>query len=798
MKISLKWLRELCPANLSDDEIARKLTLAGLEVEGRQTISIGPDVVAARVTSRDPVPGSDHLSLCKVDDGNGTHQVVCGAQNYQAGDIVPMARPGATLPNGMQIKKAKLRGVESNGMLCSERELGLSEDHAGLMILPPESKIGTRLDELLGLPDTVFEINVTPNRPDALSHLGVARELSALTGVPVATPKTKPSGAGSLPAKVEIQDAQRCPRYVALVIEGVRVGPSPLHVQERLRSCGVRPISNVVDASNLALLELGHPLHAFDLDQFEGAQIVVRRAREGEPMTTLDGKERKLTADDLVIADAKKPVALAGVMGGATSEVSDKTTRILLESAMFEPAGVRRTARRQALHTEASHRFERGMDEHSADEAAWRCAELIVQLSGGRILPGSIDVYPQPRELPKVYVRPARVSAVLGVTVSDAEVDRWLRALQLTPVGDGRWSVPSWRGDLRREIDCVEEIARLRGFDTIPVQVHKAGVGETASLDPARRAAQRGRAALSAHAIDEVVNYSFVPAADLAVLGAPEPMLVANPLTVEQGAMRTSMLAGLLRNVVFNLSRGSHDVRLYELGRVYLRERDPAHAEGALAWPAHEDRRLGIALAGVRGAKSWTGGGEPVDFFDLKGIVEDVLEALGIRAQPRFVPGRSAALHPASSAALELGGETVGQLGQIHPTVAARFELPASVWLAELDWDALLKAAAPVRPLSGVPKFPAVARDLAFVVDAGVAAEALLAEIRAADEQKLLEHVALFDVYRGPPVPEGRKSMAFGLSLRAEDRTLTDAEADALCARIRDRLKSKVGAEIRA
>jgi phenylalanyl-tRNA synthetase beta chain len=798
VKISLKWLRELCPTEIADDEIAKRLTLAGLEVEGRQQISIGPGVVAARVASREPVPGSDHLSICQVDDGKTTQQIVCGAQNYKAGDMVPMARPGAKLPNGMEIKRAKLRGVESNGMLCSERELGLSDDHAGLMILPASAKPGTPIDQLLGLPDTILELNITPNRPDALSHLGVARELSALTGTKLTEFSVKPAGTGTPPATVTVEDAQRCPRYVALVIEGVRIGPSPLHVQERLRSCGVRPISNVVDATNLALLELGQPLHAFDLDKLDGARIIVRRAQEGEPMTTLDGKERKLSADDLIIADARKPVALAGVMGGATSEISDATTRILLESAMFEAAGVRRTARRHALHTEASHRFERGMDEHAADKAALRCAELIVQLAGGRILPGSIDVYPAPRELPKVFVRPSRVSAVLGVEVPEAEVDQRLRSLQLVPVGDGRWSVPSWRGDLRREIDCIEELARLRGFDTIPVQIHMAGVGETAFIDPQRRATQAGRAALSAHGLDEVLNYSFVPAADLAALGAPEPIRVANPLTVEQGAMRTTLLAGLLRNLGHNLKRGSHDVKMYELGRIYLRESHPGHAEGPLAWPAHEPRKLGIALTGNRSVKSWTGGGEPLDFYDLKGAVSDVLETLGIFEGARFVAASRPALHPASTASLQLKGAVVGQLGQIHPTVAARFELPVNVWLAELDWDVLLQHAVRVRPLQGVPKFPSVTRDLAFVIDAGVVAESLLAEIRAADDQKLLEHVSLFDVYRGAPVPEGRKSMAFGLSLRAADRTLTDAEADALCTRIRERLKSKTGAEIRA
>jgi phenylalanyl-tRNA synthetase beta chain len=797
MKISLSWLRELCPVALSDDEIASKLTAIGLEVEGRERRAIGPGVVAAVVVTRSPISGSDHLSVCQVDDGAGTHQVVCGAQNYAAGDVVPMARPGATLPGGLEVRRAKVRGVESDGMLCSPRELGFSDDHSGLMILPRDVRVGTPIDELLGLPDTILEINVTPNRPDALSHVGIARELSAITGVGVRVPAAQPAGKGELPARIDIEDTQRCPRYVARVIEGVHIGSSPLHVQERLRACGVRPISNVVDATNLALLELGHPLHGFDLDRLAGRRILVRRAREGEPMTTLDGKERKLSADDLVIADGEKPVALAGVMGGQTSEVGEGTTRVLLESAMFDPAGIRRTSRRHALHTEASHRFERGMDERTAEVAANRCAELIVQLAGGRLLPGVIDVYPAPREPVKVMVRPGRVSAVLGVTIGDAEVDRWLRALQLVPVGDGRWSVPSWRRDLTREIDCIEEIARLRGYDTIPVTLHPAGIGETAAVAPQRRVTAHARAALSAHGFDEALNYSFLAEKDLAAVSTQRAIRLANPLTTEQGAMRTTLLAGLLRNVAYNLARGVPDVKLYELGRVYLPEPDARHPSGELAWPAHEPRRLGVVLGGARRTKSWNGGGDAADFYDLKGVVEDVLEAMGI-AESHYQLAAHPALHPASASALLVAGQTAGHLGQVHPAVAAHFEVPDGTYLAELDWEALLERSVALKQLRGVPRFPAVARDLAFVVDAGVPAEELLGEIRAADGAKLLERVTLFDVYRGAPVPEGRKSVAFGLSLRAPDRTLTDAEADALCTVIRDRLKARLGAEIRA
>jgi phenylalanyl-tRNA synthetase beta chain len=406
-------------------------------------------------------------------------------------------------------------------------------------------------------------------------------------------------------------------------------------------------------------------------------------------------------------------------------------------------------------------------------------------------------VYPAPREPVKVMVRPGRVSAVLGVAVGEAEVDRWLRALGLVPVGDGRWSVPSWRRDLTREIDCIEEIARLRGYDTIPVKLHPAGVGETAAISPRRRVTAQARTALSAHGFDEAVNYSFVAEKDLAVVSPQKPVRMANPLTLEQGAMRTTLLAGLLRNVGHNLARGVRDVKLYELGRVYLAEADPRHPSGELAWPVHEPRRLGLVLTGARRAKSWTGGGDAADYYDLKGSIEDVLEAMGI-SDLRFRPGPHAALHPSSATQLMVAGQLAGHLGQVHPAAAAHFEVPAETYLAELDWEALLEHSVALKQLREVPRFPAVARDLAFVVDTAVPAEKLLEEIRAADERKLLERVTLFDVYRGPPVPEGRKSVAFGLSLRALDRTLTDAEADALCAAIRDRLKARVGAEIRA
>jgi phenylalanyl-tRNA synthetase beta chain len=834
VKISVEWLSELLPVELPAEQIAARLTGVGFEVEGREerTLPGGEGgIVAALVRTRKPIEGSDHLSVCEVDDGAQRFQVVCGAQNYQAGDVVPLARVGAALPGGQTITRAKLRGVESAGMLCSARELGLSDDHSGLLILPRDTKLGTPLAALLGLPDTVLDVNVAPNRPDALSHLGIARELAALTGARLkvtgapapeapAAPRGKApkaaAGAGSAgaAARVDVEDAAGCPRYVARVIEGVRIGPSPLHLQERLRSCGVRPISNVVDATNLALLELGHPLHAFDLDKLAGGRIVVRRARAGEPMVTLDGKERALSEDDLVIADGERPVAIAGVMGGATSEVHAGTTRILLESAVFDPARVRRTARRHALHTEASHRFERGADERMAQQAADRCAELIVQLAGGRILPGSIDRWPAPKPLRRIWVRPARVRAVLGASVPDAEVETRLRSLGLVPLEEAGssaehrlWEVPSFRLDLTREIDCVEEVARQRGLDSIPIVLHPAGIGETAAESPAAVAVRRAREALAARGYDEVVNYSFLAEKDLLAL-APRtagvepvrPLRVANPLTVEQGALRTSLVAGLLRTLQRNLAHGASDVRLYELARVYLPQHDAAHPEGPLAWPVAEPTRLGLLAHGRAQPRFWAKQDESqVSFFDLKGLIEDLTSSLRLQ-DVSFAPAPASAapyLHPASAGLLRAGGEALGVFGELHPLVAAHFEVPQGVLVGELSWEGLAARARLVAQMGGVPRFPAVPRDLAFVVDAAVPAARALAEIRAADDKGLLESVELFDQYRGHQVPAGKKSLAFSLTLRAPDRTLTDPEADALCAAAAARLKASLGAELR-
>jgi phenylalanyl-tRNA synthetase beta chain len=803
MKISLNWLQELCPVALSDEEIARKLTAIGLEVEGRERRAIGGGVVAAVVVTRSPISGSDHLSLCQVDDGKGTHQVVCGAQNYAAGDVVALARPGARLPSGIEIRRTKVRGVESEGMLCSPRELGLSDDHAGLMILARDVPVGTPVDQLLGLPDTILEINVAPNRPDALSHLGIAREIAALTGAtlhPLEVKLAERSPPASDRARVRIDDAVRCPRYAARVIENARVGPSPRWMARRLESCGIRSINNLVDVTNYVLLEFGHPLHAFDLDRVGGAEIVVRTARPGEKLTTLDGKERTLDPDDLVIADRDRAQALAGVMGGGDSEVSGGTTRVLLESAYFQPASIRRTSKRHALHTEASHRFERGADIEAVPGALDRAAALIAELGGGVVLGGRIDVYPLKAKPRVVALRPDAPSKLLGAEVPVGEAERILSALGFAK-GQGGWTVPSWRVDVEREEDLIEEIARIRGYHTVPSVLPR----EPADLlpEPAdREVEQRVRGALMGAGFVEVVSYSFVAPSELpwttvrpyAELGAPvDAIALRNPLSVEQSVMRTSIYPGLLRALSHNVRHQVDSVRLYESGRTYA----PNPRGGVDHQPvATEIAHVAGVLAGLRAGRTWTSPDARIDFFDAKGAVEAILASLGI-AGARFVPVEMSPYHPRASARVELaGGEVVGTLGELHPRSAKALDVPQGAFLFELEVDPLVRAAQ-LRPKNRpLARFPSVLRDIAVVVDAQLSAEEVRRVILDAG-RPLVEDARIFDVYTGKPIPAGRKNLAFALSYRSEERTLTDAEVNDAHARIVDEVNRRLGGSLR-
>ena len=802
MRISLAWLAAYVPLP-PPEELARRLTAVGLEVEAVERVGASLDgVVAARILSSQRHPSAEKLSVCQVEAGAGTVQVVCGATNWKVGDVVPLATPGTRMPAGHRIDRASLRGVDSQGMLCSAKELGLDEDASGLLILPGDAEPGTPLARVLGIEDVVLEVNVTPNRPDALSHLGIAREVAAATGVEVTSPEAglrQEAPAASTLLKVIIEAPDRCFRYSARVIEGVRIGPSPAWLARRLEACGVRSISNVVDATNFVLLERGQPLHAFDLDKVAGAQIVVRMARAGEKMVTLDGVERTLSPDDLVIADRDRASALAGVMGGGDSEISAGTSRVLLESAWFEPTGVRRTARRHGLHTEASHRFERGVDPEGVVAALDRCAAMIATLSGGTVRRGAVDAHPHRRKPVDVTLPWTRPGEVLGMPVSRKEARAALLSLgfELTATGprSGKFRVPSWRLDVTREEDLIEEIVRLRGYDAIP-ETLPVIVSDTPAPPREAVVTERIRQALEGAGFSEAVNFSFVAPGDLAPLGASggKGIPLRNPISADLAVMRGSLVPSLLKGLAYNRRQRVEEVRLYEIANTY----HPRAADAADDAPAREEMRLAGVASGRRHPVGWSSGGDPLDFHDVKGALESVLETLGIEGV-RWASGGASWLHPRSAATLSWAGAdgapvSLGVVGEVHPRVAAAFDLPRGVFAFDLSFAALSAAARTVRGHADVPRFPAVLRDLAVVVANEVEARAVLEGIRA---EPLVEDVTLFDVYRGAPIPEGRKNLAMAIRYRAGDRTLTDSEADSAHARIVERLKADLGAELR-
>jgi phenylalanyl-tRNA synthetase beta chain len=803
MRISLSWLAAYVPLPPAE-ELARRLTAVGLEVEAVERVGAALDgVVAARILSSERHPAAEKLAVCQVDGGAGPVQVVCGATNWKVGDVVPLATPGTRMPAGHRIDRASLRGVDSHGMLCSARELGLSEDASGLLVLPGDAVPGTPLAQVLGIEDVVLEVNVTPNRPDALSHLGIAREVAAATGATVAYPQAgllqqAPPASASLRVTVEAPD--RCFRYAARVVEGVRIGPAPSWLRQRLEACGVRSISNVVDATNFVLLERGQPLHAFDLDKVAGAEIVVRMARVGEKMVTLDGIERTLSPDDLVIADRDRASALAGVMGGGVSEISPETTRVLLESAWFEPTGVRRTARRHGLHTEASHRFERGVDPEGVVAALDRCAAMIAELSGGTVRRGAVDVHPHRRKPVDVVLPWARPGEVLGMPVSRKEARTALLALgfELRSTGpkNGKFRVPSWRLDVSREEDLIEEIVRLRGYDAIPETLPSI-LSTTPVVPLPAQILERTRLALEGAGFSEAVNFSFVAPGDLTPLApgnGPTGIPLRNPISADLAVMRSSLVPSLLKVLAYNRRQRVEDARLYEIANTYHPRGEGASDDA----PARETLRLAGVATGRRHPVGWSAGGDSIDFHDVKGALEALLETLGIEGA-RFVPGGATWLHPRSAATLEWtapGGAVValGMMGEIHPRVAAAFDLSRGVLAFDLSVEALIQAARLVTGHADVARFPAVLRDLAVVVANEVEARSVLDGVRA---EPLVEDVTLFDVYKGAPIPEGKKNLAMAIRYRAADRTLTDGEADGAHARIVERLKGELGAELR-
>ena len=801
MRVPLRWLAEWIDLP-AEDALLERLTQGGLEVEGVERV--GPDLSGVRVghvLAREQHPNADRLSLCRVDLGTGEPvEIVCGAPNVAAGQKVAVVSPGATLPDGRRLEKVRIRGVTSHGMICSARELGLADDDAGgILVLDPAAPVGAPLDQVLAAGDRVVEIALTPNRGDCASLLGIAREVRAHFGGVLRVPPTEPpeSGAPAVQAfRVEIEDAEGCPRYVGRLVRGVRVGPSPEWLRARLEAAGLRTINVVVDVTNLVLLEFGQPLHAFDAAQLRGGTVRVRRAAAGEKLATLDGETRALAPDDLVIADADRALALAGVMGGAETEVGERTRDVFLESAQFDPTRIRRTARRLGLHSEASYRFERQVDREGVRRACDRAARLLAELAGGAVARGVIEATGAPLDpVPVIALDPARANRLLGTALATDEIVALLARIDVA-VEDPRAAplrcrVPSWRNDLRRAVDLVEEIARIHGYDHIPTTMPRQPMAPVEE-SRARAVPAAARNALRAAGLLECMTLPFLSAAALDAVGlaADDPrrctVRVRNPLTEEEGALRTTLVPSILGVVRSNRSRQVERVRVFEVGRSF----HPG-APGALP-----DERLEL-VAAIAGSPEglWERGVTAPVFFELKGAAEQVLEELGLGA--RFTSGADAPWwHPAASASIEVGGRPAGGLGELHPDVAARFDLDGPCALLVLDLDALIAARPEARRFQEPSRHPRVRRDLAVLLPREAAAGAVLDALRATAGPHLVE-AGVFDRYEGPGVPADRVSVAFRLLFQRSDRTLTDAEVGRAVERVVAMLADRFGGELR-
>ena len=804
MRILLSWLSDFVTWSGSAEALAERLALAGFPVESLEEVGrLDRRIRAGCLVSVEPHPGTDKLWVCRVDVGETAPVVVVsGAPGLAAGQCVPVALPGSRLPGGRDTRVATFAGVESAGVLCSEAELDLGDDASQVLLLPSDASPGTPLVELGGIADTVLELEVTSNRGDCLSILGVAREVAAVSGVRLRHPRPRPRETGTPAASdvgVRVESADLCPRYCARLVRAVTVAPSPLWLRLRLRRAGMRPVNVVVDATNHVMLERGQPLHAFDWERLAEHRIVVRRAAAGERLVTLDGVERALDPADLVIADARGPVALAGVMGGQASEVTAATRTLLLESAFFTPSAVRRTARRTAVASEAAYRFERRVDPAMVVEALDCAAALITRLAGGRTAPGVVEDPPggwMP-ELPAIRLRPRRVAALLGVAVPRAQIGRRLGALgaKCRPDGDALLvTPPSHRGDLQREEDLVEEVARLGGYDAIPVSLPEAPT--TSGEDSrARLAARRLRRLLTAEGLTEMVTLAFTDAETNRLLPGfvgrtLVPLAIQNPLSSETGELRRSPVSGLVRALRANLGLGTSFVGAFEIGKGYGMD-----AEGR----RQEPRALAIVLSGTWPPRGVERAGPPVEFADLKGVVENVLADLGVDEQRvRWLPiGEEPLLHPGKAAIVEVEGTAIGVAGALHPKIAQACDLAEEVWLSELDFEILADYGSRRVELRPLPRFPAVTRDIAVIVDEAFPAAAILEEVRSLADERI-EGVRLFDCYRGVPIPAGKKSLAYSIAYRAPDRTLTDEEVSGVHAGVLQRLQERFPLELRA
>ncbi|MEP0821703.1 MAG: phenylalanine--tRNA ligase subunit beta [Ignavibacterium sp.] len=804
MKISHAWLRTLVPVRLPPRKIADGLSMLGLEVERVSDEGARYEgFVVGEVLAKEKHPHADRLSVCRVSVGSEELQVVCGAPNVAAGQKVAVGLVGSVVPRNQHdpgggsftLQEAVIRGVKSRGMICSEFELDLGDDKDGILVLDSSAKAGTPLAAYLGKTDVVYDVEITANRGDWLSHLGVAREIAAMTGARVTLPairvKEKAEPAKRL-VRVKIESAEQCGRYVARVIRNVTIAPSPPWLQQRLRSVGVRPINNVVDITNFVMLETGQPLHAFDYDKIAGGTIIVRGAREGERFTTLDGVERTLRKDMLLICDMKRPVAIAGVMGGSDSEISSKTRNVLLESAWFEPVSIRRTSKHLSLSTEASQRFERSVDIEMTDHASVRAAALMQKLAGGEVLKGCVDVFPRRPRRRTVRLSVSRANALLGTSITGSAMAGFLRRLGMTVrkvPGDALSVVPpSYRSDIAEEVDLIEEIARVYGYDRIEPDPN-VRVGLVGGIG--RGLADEVRDFLVGAGFQEIMTNSLQNH-DHAALAGGNAVAVLNPVSVEMQVLRTSLIPGALDVVQHNFNRGAKGLRLFEIGKVYWR--DPSKSPESLD-AFHEEERFMMILSGDHFNQHYTTPSRKYDVFDLKGELEALLSKFFLDKYRLILYDNGSPLS-VDTLTVEIKGTYAGLLGCLRKDVAAKFDIREDVFFAELSLNLPEVTEIGKRRYEPLPRFPSVTRDLAFIVDEEIPQGKVVDAIREAGGE-LVRWVTLFDLYSGEQVGSGKKGLAYTLEFQPVDRTLTDEEVNGKISAIIRHVEATCGARLR-
>lgn len=800
MLVPLNWLKEYVEIDVSPEELGEMLTMAGLELEALHYRGKGlEDIIVAQIKKIEKHPNADRLSLCIVTDGTTDYNVVCGATNMNADDMVALATVGTLIPptekfaEGLKIKKSKIRGEVSEGMLCASNELGLSESSDGIMILPEDTVPGTKLIDALSLNDAVFEIAITPNRPDCLSVFGIAREVAAILGKTLKAPEFSLTEEGediSSVIDVKINNDDGCLRYSCHYIEGVSVAESPDWLKNRLESCGIRSINNVVDITNYVLLEYGQPLHAFNNDLLKGKEIVVRYAGNEEVITTLDGVERKLTPDDILICDAEKPVALGGIMGGLNSEVTNNTKNILLESAYFDPPTIRKTSKRTGLRSDSSYRFERGVDPNNVVNALNRAASLILEFAGGKLSKSALDVYKKEIFPSEVNVSVERINRVLGINITSTEIVEILKSLEIEIVESDdsklKLLIPTFRVDITREVDVIEEVGRMVGYNNIPTVTPYVEM-TTNAIEPSRKMVDQLKNTFISSGFYEAVNYSFEDPDLISLFNSEGTIKILNPLTTESSDMRTSLLPGLVKDLQLNLSRQVGDVRLFESGKIFIPTR-----EGQLP---KEEKRFTAVSTGKRQPEVWDN--EDINLFDLKSILTKCVETVTHSSDITFSNTSDIKfLHPGKSSRIIIKDTDIGIIGELHPDYSEKLGIDKNVNILDIDLDKLLKHYSSDYHFNPLPRYPSVRRDISLIVDSKISAGEMIKKVSSVSE--LVEEAWIFDYFQSDTLGKDKKSVGISMLLRSDQKTLTDEDANKVQKLAINELNNSLGAELRS